>query len=123
MTTFAQSIQPYVENEINLSGQCRQSGNFPDEFRHLESAHVLGQASTFHHIHVHWLMFKWGLRQKDLRECSGQVLRMLGALTKTAIGLVPSGNTGGSNISPFRSLPIKPELQEMIDKAKLTRNE
>ena len=37
---------------------------------------------------------------------------------KTAIGLVPAGNTGGSNINPFKKLPISSKHQAAITKAK-----
>jgi hypothetical protein len=63
-------------------------------------------------------MFLWGLRQRNLRESLGQVLRMLGAATSTAAGLVPEGNTGGSNISPFKRLPLPADLATLIDKAR-----
>jgi len=36
----------------------------------------------------------------------------------TAIALIPSGNTGGSNVSPVKVMPIKKEHAEIIAKAK-----
>jgi hypothetical protein len=63
-------------------------------------------------------MLLWGVRRRQLREVAGQVLRIVGAATKTAFGLVPTGNTGGSNVSPFRRLPIPLELQSIIDEAR-----
>jgi hypothetical protein len=55
-------------------------------------------------------MFAWGIKRRDAREVLGQVVRLIGAPTKTAIGLVPSGNTGGSNISPVQRVPIPADL-------------
>jgi hypothetical protein len=46
---------------------------------------------------------------------AGQVVRILGAATKTIFGLVPSGNTGGSNVSPFKSMAISPDLRRILD--------
>ncbi|WP_288389267.1 DUF3703 domain-containing protein, partial [uncultured Alteromonas sp.] len=43
-------------------------------------------------------------------------IRIVGAATKTAIGLVPKGNTGGTDISPFKRLPISAENQAILDK-------
>lgn len=90
-------------------------------FVHLERAHVLGQESTLQHVRVHWLMFLWGLRRRNARECLGQVLRIFGAATKTAAGLVPSGNTGGSNVSPFKPMPVPPDLAIIIEEARARR--
>lgn len=115
---FTNNIRPYVEREIRLAAQARASGDCQLEFSHLENAHVLGQESTRFHMQVHCLMFVWAWRQRDLQECLGQVLRIMGALSKTAIGLVPSGNTGGGNVSPFKAMPINHELSKIIDKAK-----
>ena len=36
----------------------------------------------------------------------------------TAIGFVPSGNTGGSNISPLKPLPVPAELAAIIEQAR-----
>lgn len=41
-----------------------------------------------------------------------------GAATKTAIGLVPQDNTGGANVSPFKRMPIPPDLAAVTHKAK-----
>jgi len=63
------------------------------DFQHLENAHVLGQKSTYWHVKVHWLMLLLAVRNLETKEIFGQIFRMVGAATKTAIGLVPAGNT------------------------------
>ena len=63
-------------------------------------------------------MLYWALRNVKLKEIFGQVLRIVGAATKTVFGFVPQGNTGGANVSPFKVMPIKPEHQIIIDNAK-----
>lgn len=107
MSSFGERIRPAVDRELRLA---EMSGSPRDAFKHLERAHVLGQASTFHHVRVHWRMLVWGFTQHDAREIFGQLLRIIGAATKTAFGLVPTGNTGGSDISPFKPLPIPDDL-------------
>jgi len=115
MSLFAKLIQPYVETELLAAVSTEFAGKRQRAFLHLERAHVLGQSSTFHHVRVHWRMFCWGWRQRDARECAGQMIRIVGAATKTAISFAPSGNTGGSNISPFKVLPIPPDLSQIIE--------
>jgi hypothetical protein len=122
MTGFSQRIRPHVEAELAAAAQAETSGRAADAFSHLERAHVLGQASTAQHVRVHWEMFRWGWRQRRLRECGGQLLRIVGAATKTAIGLVPHGNTGGANISPFKRLPVPPDLEQVIRSAHTDRS-
>ena len=118
MSNFTKNVSPYVEQELSLAYQARKNGLIDIEFSHLESAHVLGQESTYLHVKVHGLMLLWGWRNKQIKEVLGQALRILGAATKTAIGLVPEGNTGGVNISPFKVLPINAKHQAIISKAK-----
>lgn len=118
MTSFSKAIQPYVDDELHRATAAAHSGEISIAFAHLERAHVLGQASTVQHVRVHWRMLLWGARNRRPRECMGQLFRLMGAATKTAIGLIPSGNTGGSNVSPFRSLPVPEDLAAVINRAK-----
>ena len=83
-------------------------------FRRLERAHVLSQVSTPEHVRVHCHMLIWGIRQRSGREVAGQILRIAGAATKTAVRLVPAGNTGGANVSPFRSMPVPGDLADIL---------
>ncbi len=118
MTCFTKRIAPAVNAELAAARAATHRGDAAMAFRHLERAHVLGQASTVLHVRVHWRMFVWGLRQHNLREILGQVLRLVGAATKTPFGLVPLGNTGGSNVSPVRPMPIPAELHRLIESAR-----
>ncbi len=86
-------------------------------FHRLERAHVLSQASTRDHVRVHWHMLMWGLRQRKPREVIGQILRIIGASTKTVLGLVPTGNTGGANVSPFKTLPVSEDLALILSRS------
>ncbi|WP_370309711.1 DUF3703 domain-containing protein [Sinimarinibacterium flocculans] len=114
---FARHIRPSVSAELAAADAAERAGDLARAYAHLERAHVLGQGSTREHVRVHLRMLKWGLRHRDRREVRGQMLRLVGAATKTAVGLVPTGNTGGSNISPFRRLPVPADLQAIIDAA------
>ena len=59
---------------------------------------------------------------RKIGEVFGQLFRIAGAATKTAFGLVPTGNTGGTNVSPFKVMPIKPELDRILKKARSYEN-
>ena len=115
MTHFSQRIAPHVDREIAAARRLDAAGEAGASFAHLERAHVLGQASTFHHVRVHVLMLVWAMKHRVWKEARGQVLRIVGAATKTVFGWVPTGNTGGANISPFKPLPIAPDLARSIE--------
>ena len=110
--SFADNIRPFVDAELRAA-----RADAVNEFAHLERAHVLGQASTREHVRVHWRMLLWAWKHRDVREFFGQVYRLAGAATKTFIGLVPTGNTGGANVSPVKPMPIDPELEAIIRRA------
>jgi hypothetical protein len=117
MSSFAQRIRPFVQAQFDAARRARALRDASEEFVCLERAHVLSQADTLLHVRVHAEMLRWGIRQRSAREVIGQLIRIVGAATKTFIGLVPQGNTGGANVSAFRSMPIAPELQRLIDAA------
>ncbi|PRO70049.1 DUF3703 domain-containing protein [Alteromonas gracilis] len=120
--SFTRKIRPYVEAELVLARNKQFQHNEADAFAHLENAHVLGQASTRLHVKVHIMMLLWAVRQRNLGEFCGQLFRIIGAATKTVFGLVPHGNTGGANVSPFKAMPIKPKLARVIEKARSYEN-
>jgi hypothetical protein len=117
MSAFSKSIAPFVNAEIALANIAYGKNQTEQQFWHLERAHVLGQASTYQHVRVHVLMLLWGVQQINVKEVIGQCLRIIGAATKTVFGWVPSGNTGGANISPFKPLPIPSDLQVILRNA------
>lgn len=103
-----------IETELTAAAGCAAREQFQDGFRHLERAHILSQSSTKQHVRVHYHMLCWAVRRQDRQEILGQVLRIVGAATKTGIGLIPSGNTGGANVSPFRSMPVPKDLKILL---------
>jgi hypothetical protein len=113
MSQFADNIRPFVDAELRAAAQDPQNG-----FARLERAHVLAQASTREHVRVHWQMIRWAWRHRDARELFGQSFRIVGAATKTFIGLVPAGTTGGANVSAVRPMPVDPELAAIIEQAR-----
>ena len=94
---------------------ARRAGRLDDAVRHLERAHVLGQRRTLLHMRSHWAMLTLAWHQRDVRELLGQAPRLLAALLFTSVW-VPEGNTGGTNVSAFRKMPIPQELQEILDR-------
>lgn len=115
---FSRRVAPYVKAELGNAQRAKSGGHARLEFFHLERAHVIGQESTYWHVKVHVLMLAWSIRQRSAREALGQVFRIVGAAIKTVFGLVPSGNTGGANVSPFKAMPVEPELADLIQKAR-----
>lgn len=62
-------------------------------------------------------MFKLAIRMHSPREIFGQIIRIIGAATKTPFGIYPRGNTGGANVWFFKPMPVPQDLQELLNKA------
>ncbi|AFV86451.1 DUF3703 domain-containing protein [Alteromonas mediterranea] len=120
---FKQAAQPHVTNKLNQAHKFFASKDDEKGFMALEDAHVTGQHSTYYHTLVHYKMLMYGLKSGDLKEVPGQVFRLIGAITKTAVGLVPEGNTGGTNVSPFKLMPISPENTAILEKINHARSQ
>ncbi len=101
--------------EITEAKRLLALGEIALGFTHLERAHVLGQAYTLPHMHTHWLMLKVEVRRRRPMAAFGQAIRFGFGGIGSAIGRIPVGNTGGSDISMFKSMPIAPELKAIIE--------
>lgn len=115
---FARNIAPFVDGELRQARAAELANDEVLAFTHLERAHVLGQGSTWQHVRVHLKMLAWGVRHRRGREVFGQIPRLIGATAGTAIGMVPDGNTGGSNVSALRPMPVPEELASIIRNAR-----
>ena len=47
-------------------------------------------------------------RRRRVMATFGQIARIVLGMLGSTVGLVPIGNTGGTNISMFKRLPIEP---------------
>lgn len=119
--SFGKRIRLHVDAELSAAEAAELTGDPLTAFAHLERAHVLGQRSTVQHVRVHVRMLMWALRHRDLRELTGQVVRVIGAATKTSVGLVPDGNPGGANVSAFKPMAIPEDLDGLITAARSNR--
>ena len=103
------------DNEIALAKELIAKGELEAGFHYLERAHIIGQAFVVPHALTHWLMLKVEFRRRRVKAVLGQIVRVVLGIIGSAVGVVPVGNTGGTDISMFKRMPIEPELQNIID--------
>lgn len=89
-------------------------GEFKKCFYHLERAHILGQSFVIPHTIAHWWMLKLGMKTADVKEISGQILRIIASVIFSRIW-VPKGNTGGVNVSPIKPMPLPEEFKKYFN--------
>lgn len=103
-----------LEQEIGLARALMGRGNLDGAFVHLERAHVLGQRHVRWHVLTHWLMLQIAIRRHQGISAAGQAARIVLGAIGSALGRVPTGNTGGSDVSMFARLPISPDLLSVM---------
>lgn len=119
-TSMPISLRPYFKAELKAADFSLGNNDLGQAWRHLEKAHVIGQAYPLDHSFVHWKMLQFGFRIKSVKEISGQIPRLLVGGVKSFVGKIPVGNTGGANIPPLKPLPIEQEIIEIFEKAGVT---
>lgn len=96
------------------AGEHMAANNATSAFAALKRAHVLGQLDFVPHLRVHWQMLRVGWAVSDWREVTGQLTRLALVPVGHLVGRLPVGNTGGANVSAFKSMPISPELEQLL---------
>ena len=104
-----------IDAETRAALDASRRGDHAKAFHHLERAHILSQRLTLRHVHVHWLMLKHGIVTRNPREILGQTLRIIAAALFSRIW-VPTGNTGGANVSAMRPMPVPDDLRDLLER-------
>ena len=110
-----------LEQEVGLATELMERGDLDGAFLHLERVHVLGQRHVGWHVLAHWLMLKIAIRRHQGVAATGQAVRIVLGAIGSAVGRVPTGNTGGSDVSMFARMPIAPELLRVMEGSNLAR--
>ncbi len=106
-TNMPKALKPFFIEELEIARNYLSNKNFSASWHH----------PRFFQL-VHWKMFLFGIRIKDLKEIVGQIPRLLVGGIKSFVGEIPIGNTGGSNVPPLQKMEIPAELQKIIDEHK-----
>ena len=106
-----------MANSTFLKGELQES------WRHLERAHILGQAWPVEHTKTHWKMLQFAFRIKNSKEIFGQIPRLIIGGVKSFVGEIPVGNTGGVNVPPLKSMEIPEDLIVILNQHKNKEDE
>ena len=112
--TNAKAVRGAWAQERKAGRQARKAGDAAGEWNHLERAHILSQPLVVAHVRTHLAMLAYAVRNRDRREITGQVVRLLVAGPGSATGRYPLGNTGGANVSATTPMPIPADLQAIL---------
>lgn len=108
-------LRKEVVKEYELSKLAERKDDLHKAWRHLERAHILGQAWPIDHTQTHWRMLLFAFRRKNLKEIIGQFPRLIVGGVKSFLGEIPVGNTGGADVPPLKPMEIPKDLKSIID--------
>jgi Protein of unknown function (DUF3703) len=108
-------LERHYQSELSQYAGELRAGHLQQAWRHLERAHILGQAYPKEHTYVHWKMLQFGLQIKSRKEVVGQIPRLLVGGVKSFVGRIPVGNTGGANVPPLQPMEIPGDLREVLE--------
>jgi hypothetical protein len=103
--------------ELGAAQDAKKQHDFPNEWSHLQRAHILSQPMAGPHLKTHLAMLGCAFRRRDGHEVAGQLFRLLVAAPGSWTGRYPVGNTGGSDVSAFRTMPIPDDLAALLEEA------
>ena len=109
-----QGLKNHVNDELLKAKETFNKGELQTSWRHLERAHILGQAYPLEHSQAHWQMLLFAFKIKNTKEIIGQIPRLLVGGIKSFIGEIPLGNTGGVNVPPLKPMEIPADLKEIL---------
>jgi hypothetical protein len=109
-----QGLNKHVTDELLKSKETFRKGELQTSWRHLERAHILGQAYPIEHSQAHWHMLLFAFRIKNTKEILSQIPRLLVGGVKSFVGEIPLGNSGGANVPPLKPMEIPSDLKEIL---------
>lgn len=115
MTVNRNALLASWSDERAAAREARTRGDRVDEWRHLERAHILSQPLALAHVRTHAAMLAAGVRSRDRREITGQLLRLVVAAPGSLTGRYPVGNTGRADVSALEPMPIPDDLRTILE--------
>ena len=116
-------LKEHFNKELQLASEKFYNGELQIAWRHLERAHILGQAWPIEHTKAHWKMMQFAFRIKNSKEIFGQIPRLIIGGVKSFVGEIPVGNTGGVNVPPLKSMEIPEDLIVILNQHKNKEDE
>lgn len=93
---------------------ARAPGPAPLRWQAAERAHILSQPWPWPHTRTHAVMLRLALRERDVREALGQIVRLTVAAPGSAAGKYPDGNTGRTRAGLTTPMPIRGDLPDLL---------
>jgi hypothetical protein len=106
--------RPDREVRAWVLAELRNASRAEDRWSALERAHIVSQPYAVLHTRVHLVMLRHALRERDMREAVGQVVRVVVAGPGSAVGRYPRGNSGRVSMGLTETADVSDELAPLV---------
>jgi hypothetical protein len=90
------------------------AGSAAERWRAAERAHILSQPWPVAHTRTHAVMLRLAVRDRDVVEVLGQIVRLVLAAPGSAAGRYPTGNTGRTRVGLNTPMPVPDDLAALL---------
>lgn len=90
-----------------------RAGRLAEAENELARAHILGQRHVLPHVRSHWWLLVLEWKRGRYGAVGGQLVRVVLGALGSAVGIVPEGNPGTSDVSMFQRREIPPALRDL----------
>ena len=106
--------RPDSEVRAWVLAELRNARAAEDRWPALERAHIVSQPYVVLHTRVHLAMLRHALRERDMGEAVGQVVRVVVAGPGSAVGKYPRGNSGRASMGLTETADVPLELARLV---------
>lgn len=97
--------------------RATMSGPTAERWQAVGRAHILSQPWPGAHTRTHAVMLRLAVRDRDLLEALGQLVRLAVAAPGSAAGRYPTGNTGRTRAGLTTPMPVPDDLASLLREA------
>ena len=98
----------------NLAIAREKRAAMSDRWAAIERAHILSQPWPWPHTGTHAVMLRLAVRDRDVVEILGQLIRLVVAAPGSASGRYPDGNTGRTRVGINTPMPLPADLAALL---------
>ena len=114
MSRMRAAARARYESSLAEAGALIADGRNSEAWLRLETAHILSQPWWRIHVRTHWRMLRLAVHDRDRREITGQLMRVVVAGPGSATGRYPSGNTGRADVPATQPMPVPDDLAALL---------
>jgi hypothetical protein len=110
-------LQEAAEAELAQARAHTAVGETEAAWANLAKAHMISQPVLLVHLKVHSAMLALAVTTGAVGEMIGQLVRLVLAPLGHVLGRIPWGNSGLSNVSPFRPASLPSDIMALYSRA------